>query len=734
MAFGVVILIGLVCGIRGYLKSRAVSFDHPKDESSLSFLQNAPIGVSLFDAKGHILDVNQTELELLGYQRQEYLGKNLREVYSDPQLLDEIIINLSGGQEAYHCEGQLRRGDGEMRSVLIDALVWYQDESTIHICSFHRDITPIREAEKEYRQAKEAAEAVSGELSEVNRQLEASIARANHMATAAEMASCAKSDFLASMSHEIRTPMNGVIGFTNLLLDTELTKDQRDYAETIRNSGHALLSLINDILDFSKIEAGKLVFEKIDFNVHAAVEEVAELLGSKSEEREIELILKFDPQIPKTIEGDPGRFRQILLNLIGNAIKFTKNGHILIDVSWKVSPESGVAKVHCEVTDTGIGISEDQIKFLFREFSQADSSTTRKYGGTGLGLAICKRIVEMWGGDIGVHSQPGIGSTFWFTCPGTKNTENEPEAKGEVKLGSDLRVMLVSDYELSREVYRNQFTAWNIQGEFAVSTQEAIQKLVTAQAAGKPIAIVLVDHRASLVGEMEFVNHLSNDASLRRTYRMMILPCSQRGNAQVYLKAGYRKTLSKPMIRTESLLEAIRVGYETWKTEISGPINIDTHLGDQENSSGMAGVAHAKDHQEPVSTSKTSYRILLAEDNPVNQKLATHMLSKLGCRVDVAANGNEAVTMALELPYDLIFMDCQMPELDGYGASKEIRKLHKDKRRIPIVAVTANAMQGDREKCLAAEMDDYITKPVRMEMLKGAIEKWVDKNVQTKKV
>jgi PAS domain S-box-containing protein len=625
---------------------------------------------------GYFKRLNEAWINTMGWQPDELLKDPfITLVHPDDHAATiEQVARLAKNGDVHHFENRVRRPDGEWRWISWSC-TRLPDTETFYAAG--RDVTDQKAAAQQLLEAKEAADA------------------ANH----------AKSEFLANMSHEIRTPMNGVIGMTGLLLETDLTREQREYADIIRGSGEALLSIINDILDFSKIEAGKLTLEPVPFNLHDAIHEVAELLAVNAHAKGLDLLVRYDVNAPRSVIGDPGRFRQVLLNLTGNAIKFTPRGHVLIDVRCGEIRNKRVP-LRIEIQDTGIGIPEDKLPLLFQKFSQADSSTTRNFGGTGLGLAISKQLIELMDGGIGVTSKLDAGTTFWIEVelPLGPDVPTGQIARS-LRIPADTRVLVVDDDDTALRVIAENCRNLGMDTDTATSGIAALQKMRAAADNDRPYTLVLSDMRMPIMDGAQLATSIHKDQHISGA-KVIIVSAHARPEEVTMPVGAVDGFLSKPL-RTESLARTLQTVLERNGSKVTTTTSVKP--------------VPPKPRQFDVPSDQ---RVLVVEDNIVNQKLATRVLENLGCKVQVAANGQEAVELVARIEFDLVFMDCQMPVMDGYQATGEIRRLLNGGRRLPIVAMTANAMQGDKEKCIEAGMDDYIPKPVKLDAIREALQRW----------
>ena len=642
-----------------------------------AMLDNIPDSIYFKDRQSRFLAISRSLAIRLGLNSpNEAVGKTDKDffskVHADEAWMDEQAILRTGQPIVAKTERECRL-DGRERWVLTTKVPLKNRQGEITgTFGISKDITELKEAEVELARARDAA-------------LES-----------ARM----KSEFLANMSHEIRTPLNAIIGMTGLLLDTEISGDQRDFAETIRNSADSLLNIINDILDFSKIEAGKMAIENIDFDLSEVVEGTAELLAENAQQKDVELAAWIHEDVPRHLRGDPGRLRQVLTNLIGNGVKFTDRGEVVLQVH-KVRESEGKVVLRFSVKDTGIGIAEDAQMRIFQAFVQADGSTTRRYGGTGLGLAISRQLVELMHGEIGFESTLGKGSTFWFTVPlGVQAEQGRTEAMASTLEG--FRILMVDDNETNREIVHHQILSWRMRNGSAQNGADALQMLEQAAAAGDPFHLAILDMQMPGMDGLSLARAIKANPAIAGTQLIMMTSLGYLPEERRWREAGIAAYLIKPVKETrlfDALISVLRGA--TWQRRVA---------------------AHAA---SPDKSMRRTVRLLVAEDNIVNQKVALRQIQKLGYSADAVANGLEVLHAIKNIPYDIILMDCQMPELDGYEATRLIRseenKLRKGGGRIYIIAMTANALLGDREECLTAGMDDYISKPVRIDEMEAAI-------------
>jgi PAS domain S-box-containing protein len=628
--------------------------------------------------KGRIVYANQRCEEITGYAREMLYSADFSflELISPEsrELVKKNFDKHMKGEEVgpYEYTITTKRGQ-EIEVILNSKLITYAGESAV--LGIVTDITERKRAEENLKKAKEQAE-------EANR---------------------LKSEFLANMSHEIRTPMNAVIGMTDITLDTELTDEQRDYLNTVKLSARALLELLNDILDLSKIEADKIEMENIDFDVRVTAEGVIDTLAPKASSKGLELACMIHHQVPSLVRGDPGRLRQVLVNLLGNAIKFTEKGEVLVVVDLQEETEDRVTLLF-SVTDTGVGIPKEKQEGIFESFTQADGSTTRRHGGTGLGLSICKRLIDLMRGQIGVDSQPGRGSRFWFTVA----LEKQEEVEEEVPLPPDIRgmrVLVVDDNKTNRTILVKMLESFGCSPEAVERGNEAIRVLKRASQKEKLFDLVLLDMLMPGMNGEAVLRAIKNDPEIKNVTVIILTSLGERGDAARLEALGCAGYLLKP-IKQSQLFDIIITVLSRQSTP-------------SERKLGKIVTRHTLAEEK-----RRRIRLLLAEDNPMNQKLAIALLKRAGYWVDAVENGRMVIQSLGSKSYDLILMDVQMPEMDGLEATRAIREAEGEKCHTPIVAMTAHAMKGDRERCLEAGMDDYISKPIEPQELLKAINKW----------
>ena len=704
------------------------------EERVRSIIDTALDAVIGMDEGGYVLDWNRRAETIFGWTREEAVGRELGDMIIPPQYreahrrgLRHFLTSGEGPVLNKRIEITGLRRDGSEFPIEL-AISPLKTATGYEFNAFVQDISERKQAEDELRGAKESAEA----------------------------ANRAKSQFLANMSHEIRTPMNGVLGMIDLMLATTLTSKQRRFAETVRQSGHNLLEIVNEILDFAKVEAGKLTLEQVDFDTYETVEEVIDLVAERAQAKGLTLACEIDERVPVRLKGDPGRLRQILINLLGNAIKFTERGEVVVRVQVEAAspdPPQSVDDLPCSsekspaleslpsmaslpasrcrlrvsVVDTGIGIPLHAQANIFEPFAQGDGSTTRKYGGTGLGLAIVKQLAEMMHGSVSVHSIPGRGSTFSFTVQLQMSDESSSAACARRYDLDGLRVLIVDSNPTTRSILENQLKAWHMHYGAAESGAEALAFLQYKSTRGTPYDLVIFDSQLPDMDALTLTREIKKRPESSGLRLVMLSAMAQTEDAEVLQQTGVQAILTKPFRQSRL--------YDCLATVMGGSLEEQAALRRiAPQQAGVRTLAHG--------------RILLAEDNPVNQEVALGMLEALGCHADLASNGLEVLDALKQKTYDLILMDCQMPEMDGFEATRRIRELeqerspfavrqsdsgpeHRDPNlrpsscHIPVVAVTAHAITGDRERCITAGMDDYLSKPFVQDQLQALLLRWL---------
>ncbi len=639
-----------------------------------ALIDSAPLGIVVVDRDNRVQRVNPRFQTLFGYSSDEAIGRDLDDlIVPEADRATARGLNRQAQQTGRAvAEVDRQRKDGRVVPVRVSAAPVEGGESGDLFVQYE-DISERRQAEQVMREARDTAERLAK----------------------------ARSSFLANMSHEIRTPMNAVVGFVELLLDTELTTDQRRALELVRSSAEALLTILNDVLDFSKIEAEHLELEEIPFDLQKLLHSTVGLLAVRAREKHLELITDIGLEFPSLVRGDPTRVRQVLTNLIGNAIKFTDEGEVVVRAVAAPAGENAV-RVDFAVRDTGIGISQEQLASIFQEFTQADSSMTRRYGGTGLGLAISRKLVTLMGGELSVQSEVGKGSTFSFNLRFPVEAPSARAATAGVALGSR-RVLIVDDNETNRRILRDILAGAGMALREAASAAAGFAALHEAHRSGAPVELAIIDAQMPEQDGFSLATDIRATPELARTRLLLLTSAGQRGDAQRCREVGINAYLTKPIARAD-LLEALSALFA---------------------GTASAGPDEGIITRHTIAEARRRMRILLAEDNPVNQQVAATMLRKRGHEVDVVADGAAAVTAVRATAYDVVLMDIQMPEMDGFAATEAIRAL-PDRAGLPIIALTAHALSGERDRCLTHGMTGYLTKPFRSHELFGLVEGWAE--------
>lgn len=672
----------------------------PVDDRFLlqSLMDHIPDSIYFKDEKGRFIRINRAKADRSGLaSTDDAVGKSDFDFFAPEHArkawADEMEI-MQTREPLVESEEHLIWSSGLERWVSTTKLpLQRQDGKVVGTFGISRDITKLKQTERALGAAKEVA----------------------------ETANRAKSEFVANMSHEIRTPMNGVIGMAELLLDTELSSVQREYTQAVLESGEALLGLLNDILDFSKIEAGKIELDPAAFDIRDSIGTMMKSLAARAHHKGLELAYHFDPKIPEIVVGDAGRLRQILINLVGNAIKFTEQGEVVVAVN--VDPQTADSQndqnisLKFAVTDTGIGVPQDKLDTIFAEFEQADKSTTRKYGGTGLGLAIASRFVELMGGRLAVQSEFGRGTTFSFVVQlpiGVRETSNKSQLNPESLHG--LRVLVVDDNQTNRRILQETLQNWGIQPRAVSNAKDAFEQVKLAVEQGTPFQLVISDVNMPEIDGFGFVESLRHDSQVAETTVMLLTSGMRSGDLPRCEELNVATHLMKPVKQSE-LLRAI-----------SHAVGLDAHNADapQSDSLDAASLESCSGYPNTATASPSlgSLRVLLVEDSLVNQMVAKGLMSKWGHTVSVAKNGIEAVQKSEADAFDLILMDVEMPEMDGLDATRAIRKREQNAtppQHVPIIAMTAHAMKGDEGRCREAGMDAYVAKPIRQQALLEAM-------------
>ncbi|WP_432286519.1 response regulator [Aminobacter sp. BA135] len=674
-------------------RERALQDSMRENEVFRSLIDNVPVSIYAKHHDLRLMYVNQGWCELTGYSKEEAIGKTDLEIFgSEGEPFMEADREVMRRGTTVEIEETATCADGTMRHQFARKSAMVASDGSLYLIGSTTNITELKQREVELEEAQRRA----------------------------VLADRAKSEFLANMSHEIRTPMNGVLGMAELLAKSDLDPKQKTFTDIIVKSGNALLTIINDILDFSKIDAGQLVLDPIPFNLSEAIEDVATLMSTRAKEKDLELIVRMQPDLRHLYVGDVGRIRQIITNLLGNAVKFTDSGHVLVDVTGRSDGEQ--TKLHVAVTDTGIGIPEAKLKLVFEKFSQVDASSTRRHEGTGLGLAITSRLVDMMGGEIGVESGEGAGSTFWFTLtlPNAGRLETRPAALIDV---TGARVLIVDDNAVNRTILTEQMLSWGFDSCAAKSGTEGLQVLQAAQAIGINVDCIVLDYQMPGMTGAEMARIVRQSPTLSDTPVVMLTSVDQSLSGPGHRDLAIDAQLIKPA-RSSALLEALVAAIQRKRAPNLTPAQMaEAQVPAKLPSSPAPQATRLRGGQRPGGDGGLD--ILVAEDNEVNQMVFSQILAETELSFEIVGNGRRAVAAYGERRPRMILMDVSMPEMNGLEATSEIRKLERGTgMRVPIIGVTAHALKGDKERCLEAGMDDYLPKPISPRALLEKIERW----------
>jgi PAS domain S-box-containing protein len=683
-------------------RERALQESMRENEVFRSLIDNVPVSIYAKRSDLKQFYVNKGWCDLTGFSKEDAIGRTDIEIFgAEGEAFVESDLAVLRTGETLEVEETITGTDGAIRHQFARKGAMIASDGSLYLIGSTTDITLLKQREAELQQAQNRA----------------------------VLADRAKSEFLANMSHEIRTPMNGVLGMAELLAKSDLDPKQKTFTDIIVKSGNALLTIINDILDFSKIDAGQLVLDPAPFNLAEAIEDVATLVSTRAKEKDIELIVRVQPGLDKTFVGDVGRVRQIVTNLVGNAVKFTDEGHVLVDVTGEKLPAA--TRLTISVTDTGIGIPEDKLKLVFEKFSQVDASSTRRHEGTGLGLAITSRLVDLMGGGMGVESAEGKGSTFWFTITLPSAAQQEGRTVMPIDV-TGARVLIVDDNAVNRSILSEQMASWGFDSCAAESGAEGLKVLFAAAAYGVPVDCIVLDYQMPGMTGAEMARIVRSTDGLAETPIVMLTSVDQSLGNAAYRGLGIDAHLIKPA-RSSALLEALVAAIQRHHAQTRGvpeqapaiAAPLPSAATPSEGTPSRPSVA-ASEPAVAAAAGAYGVDILVAEDNEVNQLVFTQILGEIGCSFEIVGNGRKALDACFKLKPRMILMDVSMPEMNGLEATGEIRRREEmEGTHVPIVGVTAHALKGDRERCLDAGMDDYLPKPISPKALSEKVERWL---------